>query len=293
MVTGLQQAETATLQKPLWLLLAASGVFLLAACTNLASGLLARGTARLGELTVRSALGATQLRLARQLLTESLLLAVLGAIVGLGLAIGLLKLFTPLAPASLRMDLVRVDGWVVLAALGMTIATTLGFGLIPALRLATVSTVTELREAAVGMASMRRMRAWNTLVAAEVALAVGLLAGAVLLIKSFQRVMATEQGFDPAGALALSTDLPSVNYPGNSSRVQEFHTRLLARLAEVPGVTAVGFANMLPLQGGGPSGSLRIEEKPLDPKGPFNAYAIYRVVGGDYFKAMGDAHGSL
>jgi predicted permease len=109
----------------------------------------------------------------------------------------------------------------------------------------------------------------------------------VLLIKSFQRVMATEQGFDPAGALALSVDLPSVNYPGNSSRVQEFHTRVLARVAELPGVTAVGFANMLPLSGGGPSGSLRIEEKPLDPKGPFNAYAIYRVVGGDYFKAMG------
>ena len=288
-VLSLQQAETASLQKPLWLLLAASGVFLLAACTNLASGLLARGTARLGELTVRSALGATQLRLARQLLTESLLLAVLGAVAGLGLAIGLLKLFTPLAPATLRMDLVKIDGWVVLAALALTIATTLGFGLIPAVRLSTASTVTELREAAVGMASMRRMRVWNTLVAAEVALAVGLLAGSVLLIKSFQRVMATEQGFDPAGVLALSVDLPSVNYPGNSPRVAEFHTRLLERLGALPGVTAVGFANMLPLQSGGPSGSLRIEGKPLDPKGPFNAYAIYRVVGGDYFKAMGMA----
>ncbi len=288
-VTGLQQAETATLQKPLWLLLAASGVFLLAACTNLASGLLARGTARLGELTVRSALGATRLRLARQLLTESVMLAVMGALAGLLLAAGLLKLFTPLAPATLRMDLVRVDGWVIVAALGITIATTLGFGLIPALRLSNVSTVTELREAAVGMASMRKMRAWNILVAAEVALAVALLAGSVLLIKSFQRVMAIEQGFDATGALALSVDLPSANYPGNSPRGAQFHTELLARLGALPGVQAVGFTNVLPLESGGPSGSLHIEGKPLDPKGPFNAYAVYRVIGGDYFKAMGMA----
>jgi predicted permease len=286
-VTGLQQAQTAALQKPLYLLLAASGVFLLAACTNLASGILARGTARLGELTVRSALGATQLRLARQLLTESLLLALLGALAGLLLAVGLLRIFAPLAPAALRMDLVRVDGWVAAFALGATFVTTLGFSLFPALRLSSASTVTELREAAVGMASMRRMRVWNVLVAAEVALAVGLLAGSVLLVKSFQRVMATEQGFEPAGALALTVDLPSVNYPGNSPRVAAFHSQALARIGALPGVLAVGFSNMLPLQSGGPSGSLRIEGKPLDPRGPFNAYAVYRVVGGDYFRAMG------
>lgn len=288
-VTGLQQSETGSLQKPLYLLLAAAGVFLLAACINLASGILARGTARLGELTVRSALGATRVRLARQLLTESGLLAGLGAAAGLALAVLLLRVLAPLAPAGLPMDRVRVDGWVAGFALLLTVATTLGFGLFPALRLSGASTIANLREAAVGMASARRMRAWNLLVAAEVALAVALLAGSVLLIKSFQRVMATEQGFEPAGAIALTVDLPSVNYPGDSPRVAAFHSQVLERIKAIPGVEAVGLTNELPLQGGGPNGSLRVEGKPLDPRGPFNGYAIYRVVSGDYFRAMGMA----
>ncbi|HEV8598146.1 MAG TPA: ABC transporter permease [Gemmatimonadales bacterium] len=287
LVTGLQQAETGGLARPLWLLLAAAAVFLLAACSNLASGILARGTARLGELTVRSALGATRVRLARQLLTESALLAGLGAAASLGLALLLLYTLTPLAPARLRMDRVGIDGWVAGFALVVAVATTLLFGLFPALRLSTASTVTALREAAVGMASARRMRAWNVLVAAEVALAVALLSGSVLLIKSFDRVMQTELGFDPQGVVALAVDLPSVNYPGRSSKISAFHLAVLERLAATPGVTAAGFVNMPPLLSNGPSGSMVVEGKPFGPSGRFTGYSIYRVIGGDYFRAMG------
>ena len=285
-VTGLQAAETGRMRRPLLLLLAASAVFLLAACSNLASGILARGTARLGELTVRSALGATRVRLARQLLTESALLAGLGALAGLALAGVLLRVLTPLAPAELRMDRVGIDGWVAAFALGIAFAATLLFGLFPALRLSGASTIAALREAAVGMGSARRMRAWNVLVAAEVALAVALLSGSVLLIKSFGRVMETELGFEPEGAAALTVDLPSVNYPGNSPRMSAFHLQVLERIAAVPGVTAAGFVNVPPLLGNGPRGSMRVEGKPLDPKGPSTGYAIYRVVGGNYFGAM-------
>jgi len=285
-VTGLQAAETGRMQRPLLLLLAASAVFLLAACSNLASGILARGTARLGELTVRSALGATRIRLARQLLTESALLAALGAAAGLALAGILLRALTPLAPAEMRMDRVGIDGWVAAFALGIAFVATLLFGLFPALRLSGASTITALREAAVGMASARRMRVWNVLVSAEVALAVALLSGSVLLIKSFGRVMETDLGFRPDGAVALAIDLPSVNYPGNSPRMAAFHLQALERISALPGVSAVGFVNVPPLLGNGPSGAMRVEGKPLDVKGAFTGYAIYRVIGGDYFRAM-------
>ncbi|HEV8612626.1 MAG TPA: ABC transporter permease [Gemmatimonadales bacterium] len=287
LVIRLQEAQTGGMQRPLLLLLAASAVFLLAACSNLASGILARGTARLGELTVRSALGATRVRLARQLLTESALLAGLGAAAGLALALLLLRTLTPLAPAAMRLDRIGIDRWVAAFALGVALAATLLFGLFPALRLSGASTITALREAAVGMASARRMRAWNVLVAGEVALAVALLAGSVLLIKSFSRVMQTELGFEPEGVAALSVDLPSVNYPGNSPAVSAFHLRALERIAAVPGVVAVGFVNMPPLLSTGPSGSMQVEGKPLDATGRYTGYSIYRVIGGDYFQAMG------
>ena len=286
-VTGLQTAQTGRMQQPLLLLLAASAVFLLAACSNLASGILARGTARLGELTVRSALGATRTRLARQLLTESALLAVSGAAAGLLLAGVLLRVLTPLAPAEVRMDRVGIDGWVAAFAVGIAFLATLLFGLFPALRLSSASTVTALREAAVGMASRRRMRVWNLLVAAEVALAVALLSGSVLLIKSFGRVMESDLGFQPAGALALAVDLPSVNYPGRSPRISGFHLAALEGIAALPGVVAAGFVNQPPLHGNGPTGAMVVEGKPFDPSGRFTGYAIYRVIGGDYFRAMG------
>ena len=286
-VTGLQAAQTGRMQQPLLLLLAASAVFLLAACSNLASGILARGTARLGELTVRSALGATRTRLARQLLTESALLAVTGAAAGLLLAGVLLRVLTPLAPADVRMDRIGIDGRVAAFAVGIAFLATLLFGLFPALRLSSASTVAALREAAVGMASRRRMRIWNLLVAAEVALAVALLSGSVLLIKSFGRVMETDLGFEPQGAVALAVDLPSVNYPGRSPRISGFHLAALERIAALPGVVAAGFVNRPPLQGNGPSGSMVVEGKPFDPSGRFTGYAIYRVTGGDYFRAMG------
>ena len=286
-VTGLQSAQTGPMQQPLLLLLAAAAVFLLAACSNLASGILARGTARLGELTVRSALGATRTRLARQLLTESALLALSGAAAGLVLAGVLLRVITPLAPAEVRMDRIGIDGWVAAFAVGIAGLATLLFGLFPALRLSSASTVTALREAAVGMASGRRMRVWNLLVTAEVALAVALLSGSVLLIKSFGRVMESDLGFEPEGAVALAVDLPSVNYPGHSPRISAFHLTALERIGALPGVVAAGFVNRPPLQGNGPSGSMVVEGKPFDPSGRFTGYAIYRVIGGDYFPAMG------
>jgi predicted permease len=286
-VTGLQEARTGPLERPLYLLLGASALFLLAACTNLASGILARGTARQGEIAVRSALGATRLRLVRQLLTESALLAGLGCLAGLGLAAALLRALVPLAPAELRLHEVRIDGWVALFALGVALATTVLFGLVPALRLSASGTVFAIREAGVRSAGAARMRAWNVLVGVEVALALALLCGSVLLIRSFANVMATDLGFAPERLVIASLDLPGATYEPRSPRIAGFHERAVERIQALPGIERVGFTNVLPLAGGHPSGALLVEGKPEDPRGGFNAYAVYRVVGGDFFPAMG------
>jgi predicted permease len=286
-ITPLQESLTQNARTPLYLLLGASGVLLLAACTNLASAGLARGTARGNELAVRAALGATRTRLVRQLLTESAVLSVLGCVVGILLALLLLRLAAPLAPAQLRLETIPIDVWVLAFAAGVAVVTAVIFGLFPALRLSDTGTGTTLREGARGTAGPGRATAWSVLVAAEVALAVVLLSGSALLIRSFANVMQTELGFDPERVLTVEVNVPAVNYDGISPAVPTFHERVLEQLRAQPGIESVGFVNELPLRGNNPNGMMEVEGKPHDPRGPFTGSSIYRVVGGDYFQAMG------
>lgn len=285
-VQPLQDVLTADLRTPLYLLFAASAVLLLAACTNLASAQLARGASRAGELAVRSALGANRLRLIRQLMTESAVLALLGAIAGIGVAKLLLQAFTVTAPPSLRVDTVQIDGWVLLFALTVAMLTALGFGLLPAVRLSDASTALALREGGRATISKSGMRVWNVLVAAEIALAIMLLAGSQALIRSFAQVMRADLGFSGENVATAKIDLPKSAF-GDSGATSQFHENALGRLRTMQGISAVGFANRLPLEGNGPSGSLEIEGKPHNANGPYNGYAIYRAVGGEYFQAMG------
>lgn len=286
-ITPLQEHLTQNARTPLYLLLGASGVLLLAACTNLASAGLARGTARGTELAVRAALGATRMRLVRQLLTESALLSILGCVVGILFALLLLRFAAPLAPAQLRLERIPIDGWMLGFAAGVAVLTAVIFGLFPALRLSDTGTGTSLREGSRGTAGPGRATAWNVLVAAEVALAVVLLSGSTLLIRSFANVMQTDLGFDPERVLAVEVNIPAVNYDGLSPAVPTFHERVLEQLRAQPGIEHVGFANVLPLQGNLPNGVMEVEGKPHDPRGPFTGSSIYRVIGGDYFQAMG------
>ncbi|MEP6763933.1 MAG: ABC transporter permease [Gemmatimonadaceae bacterium] len=286
-VTGLQESLNGSFKTPLYLMLGASALVLLAACVNLAGAMLARGTARSGEFNVRFALGATRSRLIRQLVTESALLAVGGCVSGLLLAEGLLKLLTYFAPAALHVGNVHVDGWVESFALCVAVFTTVMFGLLPALRLSNSNMSIALREGSRGTSSAGRMRVWNVLVATEVALAVVLLSGSALLIKSFNKVLQNKLGFDATNVVTVQVNLPEATYLGTSPNVSAFHERVLATLRSQPGIDAVGFANVLPLSGNNPSGSLIVEGKPLDSRGQSNAYAIYRVGGGEYFSALG------
>ena len=288
-ITPLQEALTRNARAPLYLLLGASGVLLLAACTNLASAGLARGSVRASELAVRSALGATRVRLVRQLLSESAMLSVLGCVAGILLAMLLLRLAAPLAPAQLRLETIPIDRWVLAFAALVAVVTAVVFGLFPALRLSDTGTGTTMREGTRGTAGPGRVNAWSVLVAAEVALAVVLLSGSVLLIRSFANVMQTDLGFEPERVLTVEANLPAVNYDGLSPAVSTFHEGVLEHLRQQPGIESVGFVNVLPLQGNGPNGAMEVEGKPHDPRGPFTGSSIYRVVGGDYFKAMGIA----
>lgn len=290
-VTSFQESVAGPMKTPLYLLLGASAILLLAACTNLASAMLARGTARGSEFALRSALGATRFRLIRQLVTESALLAIVGCVLGLAVAVGLLRALGPLAPATLHMERITIDKWMAMFALAVSVATTMLFGLFPALRLSDANTTLALREGGGsgggGTAGAKRMRAWHSLVAAEVALAVTLFAGSMLLIRSFSNVMATSLGFDPQGALAVNVDLPSINYDDKSTRVADFHERAFEAIQRIPGVKAAGLVNVLPLQGSNPNGAMEVEGKPHNPRGPFTGFSVYRVVSRGYFDAVG------
>jgi putative ABC transport system permease protein len=286
-VKPLQDVLTRNSRTPLYLLLGASAFLLLAACTNLASSLLARGTARAGEIAVRSALGATQWRIVRQLLTETALLAVVGCAAGVAVAIAALRVLVLVAPPTLPIGDVRVDGWVLAFAGLTTVLTTFLFGALPAMRLSRANAPEVLREGSRGTQGAGKLRLWNTLVAAQVAFAVALLAGSVLLIRSFGKVLDSELGFDPSHVETAEVNLPAINYDGESPAIASFHARVLERLRATPGVASAGFANVLPVGGDGPDGALEVAGRPLDANGPYNGYAIYRVVGGDYFKTLG------
>lgn len=198
-VTPLQSLLTSSARAPLFLLLGASALLLLAACTNLASSMLARGLARSREVAVRIAIGAGRLRIVRQLFTEAALLALLGCVAGLGLAALLLRVLVHLAPASLNLASVRLDGWVLLFTILAAMTTTVLIGLFPALRTSGAAPGLALREGGRGGQSPAERRIWNGLVIAEVALAATLLSGSGLLIRSLGRVLEVDPGFRESG----------------------------------------------------------------------------------------------
>lgn len=285
-VISLQETLNGSFKTPLYLMFGASAMVLLAACVNLASAMLARGTARSAEFTVRFALGATRARVMNQLVVESGMLAIAGCITGLLLAGGILQVLTALAPEALHIERVRLDAWVIGFALVVAVLTSVLFGLLPAWRLSKSNVSLALRNGARGTPGVRRMRVWNVLVATEVALAVVLLSSSALLVKSFNKVMQSSIGFDADSTFAVRVELPEVNYSGTGPAIPAFHDRALERLRAIPGITSVGFVNRLPLTGNAPNGAVMVDGKPPGPNGEFNAHSIYRVVGGNYFAAV-------
>jgi putative ABC transport system permease protein len=281
--TPLRDALVGDLRSPLTLLLAASALVLLMACSNLAGALLGRGATRARELAVRTALGATRRRVVRQLMIESLSLATLGAAAGLALAFLLVRALLPFAPPSMDPAAVRLDGVVVAFALAITAATTFLMGLLPALRTSAVEPADALRSGTRG-STARRSRLWSALVGGEVALAIVLLAGSGLLIKSFVGVLAVDPGFDAAPVLTMDVAPPATKY-GTDEEKAAYYGTLLADLRGLPGVEAAGLIQHLPFGGADWAGSFELEGR--DSSETDGVYGHYRIASAGYVEAMG------
>ena len=252
----------------LLVLLGAVGFVLLIACANVANLMLARAGARGREIAIRTALGAGRLRLVRQLLTESLLLAVLGGGAGLLLAVwGAAALAAASVPGIPRLGDVQVDATVLAFAASLSVLTGILFGLVPALQAARPDVNESLKEGGRGGAgSLGRHRFRSALVVAEVALSLVLLIGAGLMIRSIHRLANLQTNFNRESLLTLQVTLPQARYPGDTERGL-FYQQLLERVRALPGVTSATTLTPLPLTGGGNFWSFSMAGRPDPPPG--------------------------
>ncbi len=249
----LRERMVGSSRTPLVLLFGAAALVLLVACTNLASTLLARGTTRARELEIRSSLGAGRGRIVRQLLTEGLVLALLGGTAGVALAVGLTRALRALGPEGLpRIDDVGVNGVVLLFAAGIAVVSTLAFGLFPALRLTRASSGGALRSGTRGNTVDPRGPVWRLLVGIEVALALVLLAGSGLLVRSFQQLMSEDLGFDGRDVATAPVALSRIKYETDHDHAR-LYGELLAELEAHPAVLSAGLMSTLPASGSLPN----------------------------------------
>jgi putative ABC transport system permease protein len=271
----------------LWTLLAAVVSVLLIACADVANLLLARAGGREKEITVRAALGANRWRVARQLLTESMLLALTGGLLGLFLALWVIALLKQMGPATLpRLQEITVDGRVLAFTMVVSIATGLIFGLAPALATARNDLNSVLRASGRGSTSSRtRARVRDTLVIGEIVFCAVLLSAAGLLIRSFARLQSVNPGFRPDHVLTLQLSLPENRY--SNLQVGLFYKLLIERLGSLPGVQVAGITREAPLSGGQDSSlNFTIENRPVETSAE-QPRAKYRAASAGYFAALG------
>ena len=249
MLTNLRERLVGGMRSSLLVLLGAVAFVLLIACANVANLLLARATARQKEIAVRTALGASRWRIVRQLLTESLLLSIVGGAIGLLVSVWLTKLLIALSPPNTpRFDEIAPNARVLAFTLALTVITGLVFGLAPALQVSRPDLNEGLKEGLRSGASGHRNRLRSLLMVSEIALSFMLLVGAGLLIKSFIRLREVSPGFNPDQVLAVRVSLPSAKYPQGEPRVQLLH-QAIERLSLLPGVQSAGAVLSLPLGG--------------------------------------------
>jgi putative ABC transport system permease protein len=287
-VVPLREELTGNVRPALLILLAAVAFVLLIACANVANLLLARATSRQRELAVRAALGAGRLRIVRQLLAESLVLATIGGMAGLLLAawgLAVLRAVVAQKVPVQRLEAVGLDGWVLAFTAVVSIATGLVFGLIPAVTVSGSALNDALKDGGRSGSGARGNKVRATFVVAEVALALVLLVGAGLLIRSFVKLLHVSPGFNPERTLTMDISLPGSRYGEDAKRI-DFYQRFIERVAALPGVEAAGATSSLPLGGLGAATSYEVVGQPLPPKGEEPVCDV-RVATNGYFKALG------
>ncbi|RPJ60068.1 MAG: FtsX-like permease family protein, partial [Acidobacteria bacterium] len=285
-LVSLHEQLVSAVRLPLVVLLGAVGFVLLIACANIANLLLARASGRRREVALRVALGAARGRLVRQFLTESLLYASAGGVLGLLVARWGIDLLLALVPAGrLPVEGVALAWPVLLFAAGVTMLTGLLFGIAPALQASATDAVAGLKEGGRGSTS-RLTRLRPPLVAGQVAVTLVLLVGAGLLARSFARLQAVDLGFEPAGTLTGLVVPPAARYR-EPAAITAFYDRLQESVASIPGVEAAGMSSVLPLPGGDSDTSLEIEGRPAPLSPADEPAAWYRLVSAGYFEAVG------
>jgi predicted permease len=284
-IAPLRDSVVGKARPALLVFLGAVGCVLLIACVNVANLLLSRSSARRQEVAIRASLGATRWRLTRQLLTESAVLGVIGGLLGLIVASWGVETLIRLAPANRipRIDEIRFDGWVLGFNIGVSLLTSMLFGLAPALQLTGARQTRNWKDAAArGSARSGALR--SVLVMAEVALALILLIGAGLLVRSFERLRAVNLGFRPDNVIAMSMELNGKAYE-KAGQIQQFDNRVLERIAHVDGVTATGLVNWLPMSNALIMGDFKL----ADQQPPPDVIVAKPAVSPGYFRAMGIA----
>jgi putative ABC transport system permease protein len=293
----LSQAMASDVRTPLFVLFAAVGLVLLIACANVANLFLARATTRQREIAIRKALGAGRTRVIRQMLTESAMISAFGGAFGLlwaALGQSFVAKAASLLPQSLgspgaaaHIASAGIDLWVLGFTLAVSVLSAVLFGLTPAVWASRGELSSSLKEDGRGSTASRgRGYLRDGIVMAEVALALILLVGAGLLIRSFLRLMNVDPGFSPQNVLTLNISLPDSRY-GSARPMISFERQALERLSALPGVKSAGGVFGLPLGNGTIQGDFTVEGQPTPPPGTRPFIAAKKVIGGDYFKAIG------
>ena len=285
-MTPLKEKVVGPIETPLLVLLGAVAFVLLITCSNVAHMLLARAATRQKEVAVRSALGARRGRLIRQFLTESILLGALGGAAGLLLAMIATRALIVISPANIpRVQTVSIDLRAALFLFSATILTSVGFGLAPALQASSVNVNDTLKEGGRGGSEgVRRNRLRSLLVVSEFALALMLLVGAGLMIRTFAALEAVNPGFNPHNVISMIVSV-SGSKEEDPGRRELFYRQLLERVRSLPGVQAAGAINHLPLAGDLWGWHFAIEGRPK-PRPGEEPGAVYRMVTPGYFSAM-------
>lgn len=284
-IVPMHEQITGDVKPTLLVLLGAVGFVLLIARANVANLLLVKAASRQREMAIRAALGASRWRVVRQVLTESALLASLGGLFGVSMAYWGVEALSRLSEATLpRVREVGLDGPVLAFSLLVSLATGLVFGLVPALQASAPDLNNTLKEAGRSSATGSRNRVRSGLVVAEVALALMLLVGAGLLLRSFSRLLNVAPGFEARNALALGLSLPGAKYPSGESKARFLH-QVFERVEALPGVEAAGLASSMPMLEWSSAGAVHVEGRANQPEGGYNAQ--YDFIAGNYFPAVG------
>jgi putative ABC transport system permease protein len=294
----LQQALVGRVKPALFVLFGAVAFVLLITCANLANLMLSRVGVRRREVALRMAIGASRGRVLRQLLTESVMLSVAGSVLALLLTVALLGALNSLGNDVLpRLADVRIDKAVLAFTGAVAVLTGILFGLVPALRSVDLDLASSLKDGTRSAGDARGHRLQATLVVAEVALSLVLLAGAGLMLRTMQSLLAVEPGFDPEGVLTVQVSAPRQRYVDEQlerrfdnrayQRAAVFFSQVIDRTRALPGVQAAAAVNGLPLQGEIWSKSLTLYDRPLPATLRELPVMQYRIVAGDYFRALG------